>query len=100
MAEQSFYDQNIELLIEQLKLSIPILLEIVGNDIDADIKDDKLLNVLKAKKLATEDIEYTLKKIEELEKRLLGEDEVDENENYAQKRAKAKNANKNLCSTT
>jgi len=92
MAEKSFYDQNIELLIEQLKLSIPILLEIVGNDIDADIKDDKLLNVLKAKKLATEDIEYTLKKIEELEKRLLGEDEVDENENYAQKRAKAKNA--------
>lgn len=92
MADKTFYDENIELLIEQLKLSIPILLEIVGNDIDSDIKDDKLLNVLKAKKLATEDIEYTLRKIEELEKRLLGEDEVDENENYAQKRAKAKNA--------
>jgi hypothetical protein len=92
MAEQSFYDVNIEKLIDQLKLSIPILLDIVGNDISSDIKDDKLLNVLKAKKLATEDIEYTLKKIEELEKRLLGEDEVDENENYAQKRAKLKNA--------
>jgi len=92
MAEQSFYDENIEKLIGRLKASIPTLLEIVGNDISDDIKDDKLINVLKAKKLATEDIEYTLKKIEELEKRLLGEDEVDENENYAQKRAKAKNA--------
>lgn len=92
MAEQSFYDANIEKLIGRLKTSIPTLLEIVGNDISDDIKDDKLINVLKAKKLATEDIEYTLKKIEELEKRLLGEDEVDENENYAQKRAKAKNA--------
>ena len=92
MAEQSFYDENIEKLIGRLKASIPTLLEIVGNDISDDIKDDKLINVLKAKKLATEDIEYTLKKIEELEKRLLGEDEVDENENYAQKRAKLKNA--------
>ena len=91
MAEQSFYDVNIELLIEQLKLSIPTLLEIVGNEISGDIKDDKLINVLRAKKIATEDIEYTLKKIEELEKRLLGEDEVDENLNYAQLRAKNKN---------
>ena len=91
MAEQSFYDENINLLIVELKKSIPILLEIVGNSIAEDIKEDKFLNILKAKKLATEDIEYTLKKIEELEKRLLGEDEVDENLNYAQLRAKNKN---------
>ena len=91
MAEQRFYDENLEKLIGRLKASIPTLLEIVGNDISDDIKDDKLINVLKAKKLATEDIEYTLKKIEELEKRLLGEDEVDENLNYAQLRAKNKN---------
>ena len=91
MAEQSFYDVNINLLIIELKKSIPILLEIVGSSIPDEIKDDKFLNILKAKKLATEDIEYTLKKIEELEKRLLGEEEVDENLNYAQLRAKNKN---------
>ena len=88
MAEiKDFYTENIENLIDDLKVSIPTLRTIISQSIDAEIKDDKLLNVLKAKRQAAEDVEWTLNKVNQLTKQLSGEVE-DKNETKNINRAK------------
>lgn len=67
---ESHYKQTIPLLIEKYKLMITQCLEIVGQDIGEDIKDDKLLAVLKAKKEAAENAKWGAKQIDELENEL------------------------------
>ena len=76
--KESYYKQNVPLLIDRLKNSVEKLLPIIDNDIDETIGDDKLFNVLKAKRQASEDVIWTLKRIDELENELNGviEEEV------------------------
>lgn len=78
-AEETYYRQNLPNLIERLKNSISKIETIIDSDIESEISDDKLFNVLKAKRQASEDVIWTLKKIDELENELNGK--VVENEN-------------------
>lgn len=73
--KESYYKQNVPLLIQRLKNSVDKLLPIIDNDIDDTLGDDKLFNVLKAKRQASEDVIWTLKRIDELENELNGVEE-------------------------
>ena len=76
--KESYYKQNLPALIERLKNSISKIETIIDADIEDAITDDKLFNVLKAKRQASEDVIWTLKRIDELENELNGviEEEV------------------------
>lgn len=74
----SYYKENLPNLIERLKNSISKIETIIDSDIEEEITDDKLFNVLKAKRQASEDVVWTLKKIDELENELKGVDSQEE----------------------
>lgn len=69
---KSYYKDNLPELIERLKNSLTKIAPIIDQDIDPEIKDDKLFNVLKAKRQASEDYIWTMKRIEELEHEVNG----------------------------
>lgn len=73
--EESYYKQNLPNLIMRLKNSISKIETIIDSDIEEEITDDKLFNVLKAKRQASEDVIWTLKRIDELENELNGVEE-------------------------
>lgn len=81
--EESYYKQNLPNLIQRLKNSISKIEPIIDGDIEDKITDDKLFNVLKAKRQASEDVIWTLKRIDELENELNG---VVEEENITTKK--------------
>jgi hypothetical protein len=66
-----YAEKRIE-LIEKLKLAVDQCLTIVGENIDEDITDDKLHNVLKGKKMASEDTEYYMQQIKKYENEING----------------------------
>jgi hypothetical protein len=68
--KESYYKQNLPNLIQRLKNSVDTISEIIDKDIEDDITDDKLFNVLKSKRQASEDVIWTLKRIDDLEKEL------------------------------
>ena len=70
--KQSYYKENLPDLIKRLKNSISKIETIIDADIEDAITDDKLFNVLKAKRQASEDVIWTLKRIDELENELNG----------------------------
>lgn len=72
--EESYYKKNLPNLIERLKNSISKIETIIDSDIEDEITDDKLFNVLKAKRQASEDVIWTLKRIDELENELNGKE--------------------------
>ncbi|WP_372473217.1 hypothetical protein AB4865_10350 [Capnocytophaga sp. ARDL2] len=59
-------------LIDKMKLLIEQCFEIMERDIDPDLSDDKLHNVLKAKRIATDDTKYYTSQIEVLEHEING----------------------------
>lgn len=69
----SYYKDVVPKLIEKLKTSIDECLKIVGEPIDKDVKEDRLLNVLKARRQASDDAIYYAKEIDRLEAELNGE---------------------------
>lgn len=75
----SYYKEKLPDLIERLKNSVDKISDIIDQDIADDITDDKLFNVLKAKRQASEDVIWTLKRIDELENDLNGVNDEDEN---------------------
>ena len=72
--KSTYYKDNIPNLIERLKNSISKIEVIIDQDIDQGITDDKLFNVLKAKRQASEDVIWTMKRIDELENEMNGID--------------------------
>ena len=75
MEEKSYYKENLTLLIDKLKSAVTKTLEVVDKDIDDELSDDKYLNVLKARRQASEDVIWYLKRIDELENELYGVEE-------------------------
>lgn len=69
----TYYKENLPKLIEKLKKSLEQTFEVIERSIDENLQDDKLLNVLKAKKMAAEDSVWIMKRIDELEAELNGE---------------------------
>lgn len=70
--ENSYYKSKISVLITKLKTSCGQLFDVIEREIDETLQDDKLLNVLKAKRMAAEDSVWIMKRIDELEAELSG----------------------------
>jgi hypothetical protein len=70
-----YYKNKIPTLIEKLKLYHAQLEIIVGDIINDEIGDEKLLNVIKAKSLARTEIEIVYKEIERLQNIVNGTEE-------------------------
>tara|TARA_R110002049_G_scaffold108120_1_gene256144 strand:+ start:5309 stop:5575 length:267 start_codon:yes stop_codon:yes gene_type:complete len=86
--DESQYKQTVPKLIGKYKIAIDQCLEIIGMQIDTELSDDKLHNVLKAKRMAGEDAKYYSEQIDILENELKGKDikkEVTGAEKYARK---------------
>jgi hypothetical protein len=75
---KTYYEENVELLIGKLKTSVSQTLDVIDREFDEDLTGDKYVNVLKAKRQASEDVIWTLKRIQELEDELNGVEEVTE----------------------
>ena len=92
--KSTYYADNLPNLIEKLKTSVNQTLDVIDREIDEDLSGDKYVNVLKAKRQASEDVIWTLKRIDELENEVNGvEDIVEDNTtsiNPAKKFAKKK----------
>lgn len=66
----TYYKQTIPKLITQYKLMIAECLKIVGQKIDGDLSDDKMHNVIRAKKMAAETAQWGAKQIDSLDAEL------------------------------
>lgn len=64
----SYYLDQLPTLIEKLKNMVDRNYEIIDRPLDKDLKDDKLHTMLKARRMAAEDADWGLKKIDELTK--------------------------------
>lgn len=64
--ESTFNKETKQELIEKLKAMTSQCLKIVGQSIDADLKDDKLYNALKAKRQAAEDADWASLEVDRL----------------------------------
>lgn len=67
------YETTVEQLIDKMGIAIEQCLAIIEQDITPDISEDKMHNVLKGKRQATEDAIYYAKEIDKFEKELSGE---------------------------
>lgn len=73
MANKStYYKETVPKLIEKYKIVVNQCLDIIGEAIDDDISDDKLYNVLKSKRMASEDVKFYAKEIDILENDIKG----------------------------
>lgn len=72
---KTYYEENVEQLIAKLKTSVTQTLDVIDREFDEDLTGDKYVNVLKAKRQASEDVIWTLKRIQELEDELNGVEE-------------------------
>src|SRR5680860_842125 len=68
----NYYKDTIPKLIEKYKIAVDQCLEVIGQDMDDDISDDKLHSVLKSKRMAGEDAKYYAKEIDFLENEING----------------------------
>ncbi len=75
---ESYYKQRLPDLVAKLKTSADQLLEIISQDIDTELADDKLHSVIKAKRMASEDVIWTLKRVDELEAEINGSGKTEE----------------------
>jgi hypothetical protein len=64
---ESYYNEKVDLVINKLKSAFEKTLDVIDKSIDEDLADDKYLNVLKARRQASEDATWMLRKIDELE---------------------------------
>jgi len=70
----SYYEERLPDLIQKLKNMVDRNLEVIDKDTDEDLSSDKFYNVLKGRRQAAEDISWALRRIDELEKELSGEE--------------------------
>lgn len=68
----SYYKETIPELIERLKTAVSNSLDIIDSPINEELSDDKLHNVLKARRMAVEDVEHFSREIERLQNTLNG----------------------------
>ncbi len=68
----SYYKEQIPALIDNIKIAIEQCMNIISQEIDSEINDDKLHAVLKAKRMAAEDVKFYSKEIDLLQDELNG----------------------------
>lgn len=74
------YEKTVEQLIDKMEIAIEQCLSIIEQDITPGISEDKMHNVLKGKRQATEDAIFYANEIDKFEKVLSGDtsEEVEE----------------------
>ena len=70
--KSTYYKETLPKLIKKYKIVVDQCLDIIGESIDENITDDKLYNVLKSKRMASEDVKYYAKEIDALENEING----------------------------
>lgn len=65
--EKTYYEEKRDELIEKLKKAVDQCFKVIEDPIDDKISDDKLHNVLKGKRMASEDSEHYLGQIKKYE---------------------------------
>ncbi len=95
-SNKNYYEEKRDELIEKFKNAIDQCLKIIGDNIDDKISDDKLHNVLKGKRLASEDVSYYLEQLKKLENEKNGVKEEEQTKskepvNWAKQNAKRPN---------
>ena len=70
------YQDTVERLVAKMKIAIDQCLKIIEQELPDEMAEDKMHNVLRGKRQATEDAIYYAKEIDKFEKELRGEDEV------------------------
>lgn len=70
----SYYEQRLPDLIQKLKNMVDKNMDVIDKETDDDLSSDKFFNVLKGRKQAAEDCSWAMRKIDELEKELSGEE--------------------------
>jgi len=68
----SFYKEQIPVMIEKYKAAMTQCLDIIDQEIDSNLSDDKLHSALKGKKMAAEDAKWYAKEVDVLEGELSG----------------------------
>ncbi|WP_395073891.1 hypothetical protein [Flavobacterium sp.] len=86
----SYYKEQLPELIANLKIAITQCSAIISQEIDSTLNDDKLHAVLKAKRMATDDVKFYAKEIDVLEAELTGKvlDEQKADKNLVKKFSK------------
>jgi len=75
---KTFYEEAKITLVEKYKTLVNQCYSVIDREIDDDLSDDKLHNVLKAKRMAAEDARYYAKEIESLENEMNGIEPVED----------------------
>lgn len=78
----SYYKEQIPTIIANLKIAVSQCLNIIKQEIDDELADDKLHNALKGKRMATEDVKFYAKEIDLLTAEAKGEKLEEEKENH------------------
>lgn len=68
----SFYKEQIPTMIDKYKKAMEQCLDIVDQEIDSNLSDDKLHSALKGKKMAAEDAKWYAKEVDILQAELSG----------------------------
>lgn len=80
------YIKTLERLVEKYKTAIDQCLDVISREIGEDLADEKLYNVLKAKRVAGEDVKFYAKEIQLIENELSGNDQGNVNPRSARKK--------------
>jgi len=68
----TYYKEILPVLVDKYKVVIGQCLAIIEQKIDSSISDDKLHNVLRSKRMASEDVKYYARQIDILESEING----------------------------
>lgn len=72
MEESKYYKETLPKLVEKYKIAVDQCLEVIERELPNDITEDKFLNVLKSKRMASEDAKFYAKEIDSLENEING----------------------------
>lgn len=86
----SYYKEQIPIMIEKYKSAMSQCLDIIDQEIDGQLSDDKLHSALKGKKMAAEDAKWYAKEVDVLQDELEGKEKEEKvtRTNPARERAK------------
>ena len=70
--ESNYYKETLPKLVETYKVAVEQCLEVIERVLPNDITEDKFLNVLKSKRMASEDAKFYAKEIDALENEING----------------------------
>lgn len=78
MEKSTYYKDTLPKLVEKYKIAVDQCLDVIKRELPNDITEDKFVNILKSKRMASEDAKYYAKEIDLLENEINGVEAVEE----------------------